>query len=74
MATSIAITAAAYAAIRELLPPARNRPPQAVGSLYLVSVPNDIMDKLMALRRPSESFSDVIIRLAAVGHASSSGS
>jgi predicted CopG family antitoxin len=30
----------------------------------LVCVPDDTMDKLAALRRPGESFSDVIIRLA----------
>ena len=65
MTTRIAITATAYAAIRESLPPAGSRPPQKVGDLYLVSVPTDTMDKLAALRRPGESFSDVIIRLAA---------
>jgi hypothetical protein len=65
MTTRIAITAEAFAAIRESLPPAGSRPPQEVGGLYLVSVPNDIMDKLMALRGPGESYSDVIIRLAA---------
>ena len=46
MTTRIAITAAAYAAIRESLPPAGSRPPQEVGDLYLVSVPTDTMDKL----------------------------
>jgi hypothetical protein len=65
MTTRIAITAAAYAAIRESLPPAGSRPPQEVGDLYLVSVPTDAMDKLVALRRPGESYSDVIIRMAA---------
>jgi hypothetical protein len=64
MTTRIAITAAAYAAIRESLPPAGSRPPQEVGGLYLVSVPGDIMDKLTARRGPGESFSDVIVRLA----------
>jgi hypothetical protein len=67
MTTRIAITAEAYAAIRESLPPAGSRPSQKVGDLYLVSVPSDIMDNLAALRRPGESFSDVIIRLAAAG-------
>jgi hypothetical protein len=65
MATGIALTAAAYAEIRELLPRAGSRPPEEVGGLYLVSLPNDTVDTLIALRRPSESFSDVIIRLAA---------
>ena len=65
MTTRITITAAAYAAIRESLPPAGSRPPQEVGDLYLVSVPTDAMDKLVALRRPGESYSDVIIRMAA---------
>ena len=64
MTTRIAITATAYAAIRESLPTVGSRPPQKEGDLYLVSVPNDTMDKLMALRRPSESYSDVIVRLA----------
>ena len=36
-----------------------------MGDLYLVSVPTDTMDKLAALRRPGESYSDTIIRLAA---------
>jgi hypothetical protein len=65
MTTRIAITGEAFAAIRELLPPAGSRPPHEVGGLYLVSVPSEIMEKLTALRRPSESYSDVILRLAA---------
>ena len=55
----IAITAAAYKAIRESLPVAKSRryaPQKAVGGLYV---------ELAALSRPSESISDVIIRLAA---------
>ena len=67
MTTRIAITATAYAAIRESLPPAGSRPPQKVGDLYLVSVPTDTMDKRAALRRPGESFSDVIVRIAKEG-------
>jgi hypothetical protein len=62
----IAITAAAYAAIRESLPPAtslRDAPQKTVGGLYLVCVSSDTIDKLAKLRRPGESFSDVIIRL-----------
>jgi hypothetical protein len=73
----IAITAAAYAAIRESLPVAKSRryaPRKAVGHLYVVSVPDDTVDKLAALSRPTESISDVIIRLAAVGHESLNGS
>jgi hypothetical protein len=65
----IAITGAAYAAIRESLPPAKSRrdaPHKTMGNLYLVCVPNDTMDKLSALRRPGESFSEVIIRLASM--------
>jgi len=38
-----------------------------VGDLYLVSVPNYVMDMLAALRRPGESFSDVIVRIAKEG-------
>ena len=59
----IAITAAAYAAIRDSLPPAA--PQKAAGGRYVVSVPDITVDKLAALSRPSESISDVIIRLAA---------
>jgi hypothetical protein len=55
MTTRVAITADAFEAIRESLPPAGSRPPQKVGDLYLVSVPSDNMDKLAALRRPDES-------------------
>jgi hypothetical protein len=54
-----------------MLPVATNRhhaPRKAGGGFYLVRVPNDTMDKLMALRRPSESYSDVIIRLEAGDH------
>ena len=64
----IAITAAAYAAIRESLAVVKRRrcaPQKAVGGLYVVSVPDITVDKLAALSRPSESISDVIIRLAA---------
>jgi hypothetical protein len=68
MTTRIAITASAYAAIRESLPTVGSRPPQKEGDLYLVSVPNDTMDKLMAQRGPGESYCDVIIRLAAAEH------
>jgi hypothetical protein len=62
----IAITAAAYAAIRDSLPPAA--PQKAVGGLYVVSVPENTVDKLADLSRPSESISDTIIRLAAAEH------
>jgi hypothetical protein len=65
MTTRIAVTAEAFAAIRESLPTEGSRPPEKVGGLYLVSVPNDTMDKLAALRRPGESYSDVLVRLAA---------
>jgi hypothetical protein len=65
MTTRIAITAPAFEAIRESLPKEGSRRPQKVGDLYLVSVPTDTMDKLAALRRPGESYSDVIIRLVA---------
>jgi hypothetical protein len=67
MTTRMAITATAFEAIRESLPTGGRRPAQEVGDLYLVSVPTDTMDKLAALRRPGESYSDVIIRLAAGG-------
>jgi hypothetical protein len=64
MTTRIAITADAYVAIRESLPPTGMRPPQEVGGLYLISVPTFIMDILIAERRQGESFSAVILRLA----------
>jgi hypothetical protein len=67
MTTSIALTAVAYAAIRESLPAGGSRPPEEVGGLCLVSVPNDTMDKLAAMRQAGESFSDAIIRLAKAG-------
>jgi hypothetical protein len=60
----IAITAAAYAAIKESLPPAL--PQKKVGGLYVVSVPDNTVDQLVALSGPSESISDVIVRLASI--------
>ena len=63
----IAITAAAYAAIRESLPVAKKpslRPAEGWGRPLLGLGAECTIDKLEALRGPSESLSDVIIRLA----------
>ena len=57
----IAISAAAFPAIRDSHPVGTRRyeSQKAVGGLYLVSVPDDTIDKLEALPGPSESLSDV---------------
>jgi len=64
----IAITSAAYAAIKSSLPKgARERPPQrdAAGH-YLVHLDPPVLDQLTALRGPGEGYSEVILRVAAM--------
>jgi hypothetical protein len=63
----IAVTAAAYAAIRDSLP-AGSRPyelQRTANANFFIWVPNDTLHKLEALRGPSVGLSDVIVRLAA---------
>jgi hypothetical protein len=70
----IAITLAAYAAIRDP-PPAGScpyAPQEAAGGGFLIWVPNDTVDELEALRGPCEG--DVIVRLAAAEPSSASPS
>jgi hypothetical protein len=64
----IAITPAAYAAIKSSLPNgARERPPQsdAAGD-YSVHLELHVIAQLRAVRRPGEDYSEVILRLAAM--------
>jgi hypothetical protein len=66
----IAITQAAFDAIAATMPlgsvgyEARRADD---GSYFIWLAPN-VLDKLRALRGPGESYSDVIMRVAAVGH------
>jgi hypothetical protein len=63
---TISISAAAFAAIEQTLPEgskAAGRPDGRGG--YVVTVPQGSIDRLTALRRPGESYSDVILRVAA---------
>jgi hypothetical protein len=64
----IAITPAAYAAIKSSLPKgARERPPQRdAAGRYLVHLDPPVLNRLTALRRPGEDYSEVILRLAAM--------
>jgi hypothetical protein len=62
----IAITAAAYDAIRATLDetsPLRFLERDATGEIFIWLEPS-ILDRLKSLRGPGESYSDVIIRLA----------
>lgn len=66
----IFISAAAFAAIKEMLPKgakAEARPDGKGG--YLVTLDRNVLDRLKALREPGESYSDVIVRVAAKGEA-----
>ena len=63
---SISITAAAFNSITATLPPGSvgfEAEPDANGE-RLIWLEEGIVDRLAALRRPGESFSDVILRLA----------
>jgi hypothetical protein len=63
---TISITPAAFAAIEATLPKgakAEARPDGKGG--YLVTLDSGALDRLRALRGPRESYSDVIVRVAA---------
>jgi hypothetical protein len=63
---AIAITAEAYEAIRATLP---DGAPRSIGQdgQMRIWLDHAVVDRLRALRGPGESFSDVILRLAADG-------
>jgi hypothetical protein len=65
----IAITDEAYAAIERTLPigTVAFEPARALRGQRVIWLEPRIVDKLRALRGPGESYSDVIIRLAADG-------
>jgi hypothetical protein len=60
---AIAITAEAYEAIKATLPAAAARSVGPDGEIR-IWLDHDVVDGLRALRRPGESYSDVILRLA----------
>jgi predicted CopG family antitoxin len=63
---TISITAEAYATIRSTLPKGvRAKPRLDEGGGFKITLDRYTLDRLKALRAPSESFSDVILRLAA---------
>jgi hypothetical protein len=67
---TISLTPAAFAALKATLPKGSKAELSPVGQgEYLVTFPNGVLDRLRALRGPSESYSDVILRLAAEGYA-----
>jgi len=62
----IAITPAAYQALAETLPAgARREEPIQSGGMFLIWVDRAGFNRLTAARGPKESYSDVILRLAA---------
>jgi hypothetical protein len=65
----IAMSAEAYAAIASILPPGAKVGPleMAPNGQYRVWLPRVIVDRLARSRRSLESYSDVILRLAAAG-------
>lgn len=65
---TISITAEAIAAIAGTLPSERvaDRRPDGKGG-YFITLPHGVVDRLKALRGPGESYSDVILALAAAG-------
>jgi hypothetical protein len=68
---TILITAAANAAIRDSLPKGAKASPagHGEGGGFCLTLDLETIDRLTALRRPGESYSDVILRLAAAGEA-----
>ena len=66
---TILITAAANAAIGASLPKGAKASPAGICGGFCLTVDLETIDRLTALRRASESYSDVILRLAAVGEA-----
>jgi hypothetical protein len=72
---TISITAEAFAAIEAMPPRGTKGVPRLDGKgRHLIVLPDGTFDRLKALCGTGESYSDVIIRLAAVGHASLNGS
>jgi len=65
----IAISAEAYAAIAAILPPGAHVGPLAIApnGQYRVWLPRAVVDRLARKRGPRESYSDVVLRLAARG-------
>jgi hypothetical protein len=65
----IAISAEAYAAIASILSPGANIGPLEIApnGQYRVWLPRAVVDRLARLRGARESYSDVILRLAAAG-------
>jgi hypothetical protein len=65
----IAITQAAFDAIASMLPPGSTGYENAVNEKgeRLIWLERRMLDKLNSYRRPGESYSDVILRLAAAG-------
>jgi hypothetical protein len=63
----IAISQAAYAAIAYILPPGANVGPleRVPNGQYCVWLPRAVVDRLARMRGSRESYSDVILRLAA---------
>ena len=66
---TILITAAANAAIGASLPKGAKASPAGICGGFCLTIDLETIDRLTALRRRSESYSDVILRLAAVGAA-----
>jgi hypothetical protein len=61
----ITITPAAYAAIKVSLAKGANEPPQRdAAGRFVIYVEETYVDRLKALRRSRENYSDVILRLA----------
>jgi hypothetical protein len=65
----IAISQDAYAAIAAILPPGAKVGllERAPNGQYRVWLPRAVVDRLARMRGPRESYSDVILRLAAEG-------
>ena len=65
---TISISAEALAAIAATLPDRRDadRRPDGKGG-YFITLPHGVVDRLNYLREPGQSYSDVILSLAAAG-------
>jgi hypothetical protein len=72
----IAITEAAYEAIAATLPlgSVGDEPERTDQVEVLIWLERRALDQLDALRQPRQGYSEVILRIAAVGHESLSGS
>lgn len=64
---TISITAEAYAAIRATIPKGTKVEPARLdeGGGFKITLDRHTLDRLTAIRGPGESYSDVILRLAA---------